>query len=515
METVLVVFLLLQLTVPALGVYKRWLQSTNFNSPNNWNAGRAPCGNDVVLIPDESPVVYVQTNTTLKELILPDNGEVIFGKNSILAFTSASDPNCAPFDGDVEYVVSAPHKWVNPDNWCPTDTENGPCSSMPLLDSERVPCATDDAVFPRDEAFYVDLDTGLDINVKSLKLSGRSYTTTTFTNYIQSPDGQRIFPPPKGTGGTRSSVTVSRQKCNDPTGCTCGNDQGEIFKKICSVFSQKCPRAQCRIPFRPMGSCCDVCGAMFNGTAGTGFRIATFKTILQQFISARNDNATVKLIVSKTGMGFIQAVLTGDNGDTSIPVAETIKSDMDADARTGGHKYRLDGIQLMESSGAIQPTSGPNAHTGGQLGGGSIAGIIIALIVVLVLALFGLLFFRKRTGRSNNMLDDVMDIPSRVRRSLPRGRRVPGDVSRPRYEIEMTDPGFGNPLYGDIGGVMVDDVRPMEMMPAEIQPTFDTTDDGFNNPLYASVTQDGTFVGKGNKSSGKHSKDEQGPDSNI
>ena len=52
-------------------VYKRWLKNTNFENPLNWNVQppRAPCGNDRVIIPDDSPVVYFQMNTTLQELV--------------------------------------------------------------------------------------------------------------------------------------------------------------------------------------------------------------------------------------------------------------------------------------------------------------------------------------------------------------------------------------------------------------------------------------------------------------
>ncbi len=48
----------------------------------------------------------------------------------------------------------------------------------------------------------------------------------------------------------------------------------------------------------------------------------------------QQTNGTLQLIVSKTGLGDIQAVITGDNGDTSIPIAKRIKTDMDAGINT-------------------------------------------------------------------------------------------------------------------------------------------------------------------------------------
>ena len=52
-------------------VYKRWMKNTDFENPLNWNVQppRAPCGNDRVIIPEDSPVVYFQMNTTLRELV--------------------------------------------------------------------------------------------------------------------------------------------------------------------------------------------------------------------------------------------------------------------------------------------------------------------------------------------------------------------------------------------------------------------------------------------------------------
>ena len=53
--------------------YKRWLSNTNFGNPANWNAGRAPCGNDVAVIHDESAAVFLQVNTTVKQLVSETN----------------------------------------------------------------------------------------------------------------------------------------------------------------------------------------------------------------------------------------------------------------------------------------------------------------------------------------------------------------------------------------------------------------------------------------------------------
>ena len=49
--------------------YKRWMPSTNFEEPNNWDSGKLPCSGDRVVFPKSTPPVFVQTNTTLTELV--------------------------------------------------------------------------------------------------------------------------------------------------------------------------------------------------------------------------------------------------------------------------------------------------------------------------------------------------------------------------------------------------------------------------------------------------------------
>ena len=77
------------------------------------------------------------------------------------------------FDTAVEFNASHPADWVDPLNWCPTDTEGGACKQLALLDSEKIPCRTDDVVFPTGSSYYISLGSGLNLNVRTLKLSGK------------------------------------------------------------------------------------------------------------------------------------------------------------------------------------------------------------------------------------------------------------------------------------------------------------------------------------------------------
>lgn len=54
---------------PAQALYSKWLRNTDLNNPYNWDRGNLPCGNDRMIIPDDSPVVFMQLNTTIRELV--------------------------------------------------------------------------------------------------------------------------------------------------------------------------------------------------------------------------------------------------------------------------------------------------------------------------------------------------------------------------------------------------------------------------------------------------------------
>lgn len=51
------------------GGYKQWTANTNFASDKNWDTGHAPCGPVSVRIPELAPQIYVQLDTTIRELV--------------------------------------------------------------------------------------------------------------------------------------------------------------------------------------------------------------------------------------------------------------------------------------------------------------------------------------------------------------------------------------------------------------------------------------------------------------
>ncbi|KAK3801780.1 hypothetical protein RRG08_048367 [Elysia crispata] len=272
-------------------LYKRWLPNTDFGNSENWNAGRAPCGNDVVIIPDESPVVYVQTNTTMKELVLPASGEIILGRSVALGFTSAPTNCSMDPTGDVEFIATDPASWMDTDNWCSTATELGACDKTYRLDVEQVPCKYDDVVFARNHGYFVDLSNNVpNMAIKSLKISGSSFTTKTFSTFLNQTEGKLMF----HVGANSGTLQVTRKSCASKAGCACGNDRPEISEKICAGLRDSCNRPRCPTSVMPVGMCCRLCGAYFNLTKGYGFDLDHLKsTLSKEFLNNQAKQAGI------------------------------------------------------------------------------------------------------------------------------------------------------------------------------------------------------------------------------
>ncbi|ESO98279.1 hypothetical protein LOTGIDRAFT_159075 [Lottia gigantea] len=470
------------------GLYKRWLPNTNFENSDNWNVGRVPCGSDVVKFSNGeslSPTVYVQTNSTMKELWLPMNGEIIFGANSILSFTDSvrNTEQCPDAEGELEFI-RGPKDWLDPDNWCTTATEMGECLNTPQLESERVPGTYDDVIFPTEKSFFVYLGVNLNYKVKSLKISGSSLTTSSFSTFAKSAEGTRMFPPPQLGAGTQSTVTVTRSTCRTPkSGCSYGNDQPQILDEICKIYQDRCERARCKSALTPLGACCSVCGATFNVKIDTGFNITELKEILQSQFLSPTPKIVPDVLVSRMSVddNLVQIVMKDKTGETSSKIAKTIKADMDKDLSNGGHKYAISVVSLAVSGSATSGPGSTSAHTGGgNLSGGSVAAIILIVVIIIPLICLVGFYMWSRHHNSRNVVTTQVD---KVLNNIQSIRRRADD----RAQLTMTELGpvqtsFANEMYG----APLDDmnIQDFNLSLSETQPSFDRS--GFDNPLYGS-----------------------------
>ncbi|XP_013387996.1 protein amnionless [Lingula anatina] len=383
------------------GLTKRWLPNTNFGNPQNWNLGRLPCANDVISLQSaNSASVFVQTNaTTIKELRLPTDGEIVFADGIVLAFgeDTSAPATCGQ---DISFSRTDAKQWLDGDNWCVSD-EIGQCteakSQLTLLDSEKIPCQSDHAIFPTQSTFLVDMDSGLQLFVGSLTIAGQSYSTADFNTFVTSDSGRKQFV--SDDEGTMSHLTIKNQQCSDIAGCMCGNDKGEILEKICDLKRRQCQYLNCTNSFEPVGSCCHICGAMAVMNYGARFKMSILQNMIQD--KYLNGKTAQTVSVSRRFDDKIQVVFRDSvDGTKAADIAATFQRDILKDIETGSLKYGIIDINVTRS-GEVAPTSasqkGSGSGSGNGLSGGSVVGIVLALILLVVcVCLVVGYFWRKR-----------------------------------------------------------------------------------------------------------------------
>ncbi|XP_069117898.1 protein amnionless-like [Argopecten irradians] len=507
---IIIVFLCSITTSPVMCLYKVWIPNANFANPSNWDRKRIPCGDDIVVIPEESPAIYVQVNTTLQQIILPRHGELILGDGSTIAFSNEPDHSaeCLSSGSEISYHLTHPNDWLDYSNWCASETVTGSCDSR-VLDSELVPCKTDDVVFPKHNSYFVNLESGLTLSVNTLKITGTAYATRGFSDFLNTNDGKLMFPIPHDTG-SRSSVQIARRQCTDPTGCACGNDGVDILQRICKYRKPYCSRIKCKYPIRPSGSCCEMCGAILSVQYGTGFKFAELRDGLQRrFLDNRDKYKDVQYIVSKMSDGHIQIVLSDTSGDASIQAGKEMKTDLDND-NAGGFKYAIRSVSMRTSKGSRQnPAHSAQTASGIAMSGGEIAGIVVGLLIVVLICLFlgtlfyclflGTLFYRRKTRGPDDIAFKMFDRIS-FKPSFPKPRlEVPpsfsfsfGGSPHVPETVGGQSQGFDNPMYGS-NPLSNEKPLDLEMMPTSLQlseveeqPSYDNGL-GFDNPLYENV----------------------------
>ncbi|KAK0059920.1 protein amnionless, partial [Biomphalaria pfeifferi] len=457
---------------------KKWLPDTNFNNPKNWSPPGIPCGDAVVILPTTLRVVYVQVNTTMREMILPVSGELILGQNMNIGFTDQPQANCP--GGDVDFDAGHMESWLNPNNWCNASGRDFSCDlQQPVLDTERVPCNLDSVIFPLDHLFAVDMSESFNVSLKSFKYQRVTYTSTSdLIRYLNSTDGRLLFHTPEGA----LPITIDRnQKCQYGKGCPCGNDKPEIANLICS--QTKCNPVKCYDVIRPVGSCCNLCGVVFNITVGQDFNLQNFRTeIRSRFFASANDSAIV-VTTSITSDNFVQLLLTDTTGDLSKDIGRQIEADLQQDIQLGGLIFNVKELTVSFGSPVYSTQRGHILNTR------EITGISVAVVAVVIGTITVIILIVCKNQGLKITMPKLSDLP-RLPRFPSKGPRptahvTPGFFFQPHTSPHI-DPGFANPLY-DTATPLDDNVvfKEMKVMGlSEELPTFDTSDRGFQNPMY-------------------------------
>ncbi|XP_033106347.1 protein amnionless-like [Anneissia japonica] len=405
---------------------KHWLKNLNFDNTENWDKNRVPCANDRIIIPNQSESVYVQTNTTLREMVLPVDGEVVLGQNIVINFASDAAVDLECNGEDLTYSRNKIKNWFDPANWKDEDVNVN-------VETERVPCTIDQVVFPSKSLFHVQLDQSL--SIATMKIGTEAYTTKSLASFFDSPSGLKQFE----RINAASIELTQKTQCDDITGCVCGNDKSVIKDKICGLY--ECPNIACQSPLRAVGGCCNLCGGMLTmNYYESKFNMELFKQDMYdtyssaEYIGTRDrkkrDTATndgVDLYISKVTGDKIQMVLTDkvpgtDNGKNASDKARKIKDDL-----AKNNRYGVYNIYLQATSAA---TGKQNQK--GDMSAGAVTGVVIAVIIILVIVIILSYMFVKRRPLSRTWFkkDEPLDASLEM---------APG--------IAVVDLSFDNPMY--------------------------------------------------------------------
>ncbi|XP_078000745.1 protein amnionless-like [Glandiceps talaboti] len=428
---------------------KDWIPNIDYENPDNWNVKRLPCSNDRIILgsPSDTNVsVFIQSNATMKEVVLPNDGVVALGNNVVWSF-SDEDEDASCEGTDVEFVRTGVKDWFDPANW--EDSQG-----VALLETEQIPCAYDDVVFPQGSRFYVQLDT--DVTVGSMQFAGQGHTTNSFTSFLESSDGEEQF---------TSDGVVSVAGCQDTSGCPCGND-GVVRDRICKM---SCLPPLCKKALLPSGACCAKCGCTLTMQYNKDqFVLDTFKnTIKSKF---QNDYTKVLTSTSKTKDDNIQFFATDDyEGKDAAAMCEALRQDILNNKAT----YGITNVtKLTSGEGTGKQTDSAPLETG------AIAGIIVAVLVILALVMVVALILRRGwCSRRDKKLDIDMELAGAEFVNHPtdqsavlRGFDNPMYDTPPKSYIDDTITKY-NPMYSS-AGVLDDD---------------DDTMRGFSNPVDVDV----------------------------
>lgn len=433
-----ILILLVALAGFCCGDPKIWQRDVNFGNPDNWSNGKVPCASDSIKFPESMSIVFMQTNTTLREIRLPLNGALVFDNNVRIAFTDDSrvQPECT--GQEQSFVHDTPESWFDPANWAGPD---GPLA----VDTENVPCQYDQVVFPTQKLFYVGVD--LSTSVGTISFSEEDFVSTSaFSSFLRSPSGMQQF-----SLSNTPTIRLQNSQCRDLTGCVCGNDVEPVRTKICGFRNNNCPAISCRDAPTPVGSCCAVCGAVitmeydpqtFNfqnmkTQIESKFGLGTSTSSPNSARKKRQADSIVTMYMSKTSENKIQMVFTDSNaGSSSGQAASSLASDVQNDISQNSRDYGITTVEMQSSE------KGTGGLSGGVKGGG-IAGIILAVIIIVCVVSTVVFLFMRRNQFA--MKDEPLHADSDIEMSqgIPPGFMQ--EISNPAFDAAIR--GFDNPMY--------------------------------------------------------------------
>lgn len=253
-----------------------WKQRTNIADANNWVGNEIPCASDALVFPATSYDLIKLSSLSMKEIILPKTGGFLLDTQTELQFRER-DSRCKT-NGTKAFKSVIPTPWLLTNNWIAArdanDNEYLEFYNKATPHEERLPCDIDEIIFPINNSYVVDLQSAPALSFKSITIDGRQMTTGEFSEFLKSVHGQLAFK-------NNDNTLFSDSSCYDENKCVCHRKSDALRQQLCENESPDCEKTpRCTDPVRPIGHCCDVCGALFQMELApiNNFNLKSFKS---------------------------------------------------------------------------------------------------------------------------------------------------------------------------------------------------------------------------------------------
>ncbi|NXX93841.1 AMNLS protein, partial [Centropus bengalensis] len=459
----------------ATAMYKQWIPNTNFETASNWDKGRVPCASDTVHFEKDKVIsVFVRSPHVLTDMYLPLNGELMLASGAgFAAFDGSWDPGCDS-GVTVRFADAEHHAWFDPTLWQSVSSggELEPSRHIFSVDEERVPCRYDNVMFQPQTSFRVNVDSSQRvIQLRSISLMGQEIRSPeAWARYLQSSSAPLQF---HGNG----TLQVTGTGCPDKSGCACGNslDGPRICAALLDGAGGQCPALTCQSALKPLGHCCEVCGATISLDFTPNFDLQKYRGRLVEAFLNQPKYAGMRMAISKvhkaqTFLGFIPR--------SSIPLIQIVLIDDEEGAQAGTTAEKLaedimedikqHGEALGISSGKMEVATGStfNGQLGSRASSRTTAGVVMGLLFLFLL-LGGILFLYRR-GR--------LRLPTL---HVPLSWNRMEDPASPEPD---SDKGFDNPMFdvdpprNDAGEKMTQETTLKDHQVFYINPLYDASE---------------------------------------
>lgn len=309
----------------------KWLPSTSFNLPINFNNGKLPCSRQTVVFPETvNSSITIESGTSVSGFVFPLDGEFLLA-DGVIEFGPTDDVNCT--EGNVYYMDKSVSSWARPDVW------DSPKFNKATPDAERVPCYDDIVEFPENNGFAVILP-DMTQKVRGISIGDERFDTDEFKNYVVGNQDQtrRFYLNEYDDTG----IEVLFDFCKSPAGCACQNN---VLNIECEA--KFCPIPSCVEPIQPVGHCCKICGGLLILNIDQSFGLFAFKERVEETLSSYGED-TLVYHIGRIPDDRLQLVIVekDDYTGTSAEVVNAIANSVDWHL---GSNMQISGIPFYKS----------------------------------------------------------------------------------------------------------------------------------------------------------------------